>query len=142
MSSSTAGSSSATANSPVSDPGAACAGVHERTRMSANDLQQRLTELASEHEVPGVAVGVLVDGEEHYAFHGVTCTENPLPVDEKTLFQFGSTGKTYTATAIMRLVEAGKGRLGEAVPTHLPGVKPRDGGGAGKMDGLPLSKPT
>src|SRR3954454_6045378 len=127
MSSSTAGSSYATANSPVSDPGDACAGVHEkRTQMSTNDLQQRLTELATEHEVPGVAVGVLIDGEEHYAFHGVTSVENPLPVDEKTLFQFGSTGKTYTATAIMRLVEAGKVRLDEPVRTYLPEFKARD----------------
>ena len=58
--------------------------------------------------MPGVAVGVIVDGEEHYAFHGVTSVENPLPVDEHTLFQFGSTGKTFTATAIMRLVEQGR----------------------------------
>ena len=123
MSSSTAGSSSPTANSPVSDPGAVCAGAHERTRMSANDLQQRLTELATEHEVPGVAVGVLIDGEEHYAFHGVTSVENPLPVDEKTLFQFGSTGKTYTATAIMRLVEQGKVDLDAPVRTYLPEFK-------------------
>ena len=56
-------------------------------------LQSRLTELAAELEVPGVAVGLLLDGEEHYAFHGVTSVENPLPVDETTLFQFGSTGR-------------------------------------------------
>ena len=36
-----------------------------------------------------------------------TSIENPLPVDEHTLFQFGSTGKTFTATAMMRLVEQG-----------------------------------
>ena len=106
--------------------------------MSANDLQQRLTELATEHEVPGVSVGVLVDGQEHYAFHGVTCTENPLPVDEKTLFQFGSTGKTYTATAIMRLVDQGKVALDEPVRTYLPEFKLRDEDVAAKVTVLQL----
>ena len=67
----------------------------------------------------GVAVGVYHDGEEHYAFHGVTSVENPLPVDEHTLFQFGSTGKTFTATAIMRLVDQGLVDL-DATGAHLP----------------------
>jgi len=87
--------------------------------MSA-DLQNKLTELATELDVPGVSVGVLIDGEEHYAFHGITSVENPLDVDDNTMFQFGSTGKTYTATAIMRLVDLGKLSLDEPVRTYLP----------------------
>ena len=84
------------------------------------ELQKKLAELATEHHVVGVAVGVLIDGEEHYAFHGDTSIQNPLPVDETTYFQFGSTGKTYTATAMMRLVEQGKVDLDEKVRTYLP----------------------
>src|SRR5262245_14383212 len=137
-SSSTAGSSYATTKSHQSDPGADCAGVHERTRMSTNNLQQQLTELATELDVPGVAVGVLIDGVEHYAFHGVTSVENPLPVDEQTLFQFGSTGKTYTATAIMRLVDQGKVSLDEPVRTYLPEFKLREEDVAAKVTVLQL----
>jgi CubicO group peptidase (beta-lactamase class C family) len=102
------------------------------------DLQKKLTELATELDVPGVSVGVLFQGEEHYAFHGVTCTENPLPVDENTLFQFGSTGKTYTATALMRLVEQGKVSLDEPVRTYLPDFKLRDEDVAAKVTVLQL----
>ena len=69
---------------------------------------------------PGVAVGVYLDGEEFYAYHGVTSVENPLPVDANTLFQFGSTGKTFTATAMMRLAEAGKVDLDATVRRYLP----------------------
>jgi CubicO group peptidase (beta-lactamase class C family) len=87
--------------------------------MSA-ELQEKVTELATELDVTGVAVGILIDGEEHYAFHGVTSVENPLPVDENTYFQFGSTGKTYTATAMLRLVEQGKVDLDATVRTYLP----------------------
>ena len=94
--------------------------------MTADALQEKLDELATELGVVGVAAGVYVDGEEHYAFSGVTSVENSLPVDEGTLFQFGSTGKTYTATAMMRLVEQGKVDLDAPVRTYLPEFKLRD----------------
>ena len=93
--------------------------------MSA-DLQKKLTELATELDVPGVSVGVLIDGEEHYAFHGITSVENPLDVDDNTMFQFGSTGKTYTATAIMRLVEEGRVDLDATVRTYVPELRLKD----------------
>jgi hypothetical protein len=43
-----------------------------------------VSSLAEELRVPGVSVGLLHDGEEHYACHGVTSIDNPLPVDERT----------------------------------------------------------
>src|SRR6266516_2188374 len=89
-----------------------------RWTVDQDQLQKWLDESAERLEVPGVAVGVLIDGEEQYAFHGVTSIENPLPVDENTLFQFGSTGKTYTATAIMRLVDQGKIALDDKVKAY------------------------
>ena len=58
--------------------------------------------------------------------HGVTSVENPLPVDDDTLFQFGSTGKTFTATAIMRLVDQGKVDLDAPVRTYLPELTLKD----------------
>ena len=58
--------------------------------------------------VPGVAVG-LIDGDvEHVAGFGVTNIHHPLPIDADTLFQIGSTTKTVTGTAAMRLVEQGR----------------------------------
>ncbi len=82
--------------------------------------------LADELEVPGVAVGVFHDGEERYAFHGVTSVEHPLPVDGGTLFQFGSTGKTFTSVALLRLVEAGTVDLDAPVRTYVPELALRD----------------
>ena len=76
--------------------------------------------------VPGVAVGVYHDGVEHYAFHGVTSIENPLPVDQETLFQFGSTGKTFTATALLRLVEQGRVELEAPVRRYVPELRLKD----------------
>lgn len=50
----------------------------------------------------------------------VTSLENPLPVTADTLFQVGSITKTFTGTALMRLVEAGKVRLEDPVRKYLP----------------------
>ena len=51
-----------------------------------NELQDVVSSLAEELQIPGVAVGVLLDGREEHAFHGVTSVANPLPVDERTHF--------------------------------------------------------
>lgn len=83
-------------------------------------LADVVSTLAEELQIPGVAVGLLHDGQEHHAFHGVTSIENPLPVDERTLFLCGSTTKTFTATAIMRLVEQGRVDLDARVRSYLP----------------------
>jgi CubicO group peptidase (beta-lactamase class C family) len=91
-----------------------------------DQLQKQLTERATELDVPGVAVGVYHDGTEQHVFHGVTSIENPLPDDENTLFQFGSTGKTYTATAMMRLVDRGLVDLAAPVRTYVPELRLKD----------------
>ena len=60
------------------------------------------------------------DGREVYACHGVTSIENPLPVDPDTLFLLGSVTKTFTATAVMRLVADGKVELDAPVRRYVP----------------------
>ena len=106
------------------------------------DFQAKLTELADQYAVPGVAAGILVDGEEHFAFHGVTSVENPLPVDEETLFQFGSTGKTFTATALMVLIEQGHFGLDTRVADLLPGFRLKDQSVADRVTVLQLTNHT
>ncbi len=70
--------------------------------------------------IPGVAVGVWVDGREAYACYGVTSVENPLPVDRDTSFLVGSVTKTFTATALMHLVSEGRVDLESRVRQYVP----------------------
>jgi CubicO group peptidase (beta-lactamase class C family) len=70
--------------------------------------------------VPGGIVGILYDGEIKTFPFGITNADHPLPVTQDTLFQIGSISKTYTATAIMRLVEMEKIDLDENVRHYLP----------------------
>jgi len=71
-------------------------------------------------QTPGAAIGVLHDGVIHAAGVGVTNVEHPLPVTPGTLFQVGSTSKTFTATALMALIESGRVDLDATVRTYLP----------------------
>jgi CubicO group peptidase (beta-lactamase class C family) len=71
-------------------------------------LDMRIEAAMKRYHVPGVAVGVSWQGREHVRGFGVTNVDHPLPVDTDTLFRIGSTTKTFTATAMMRLVEQGK----------------------------------
>ncbi len=71
-------------------------------------------------QVPGAAVGVLNEGIIYAAGVGITNVDHPLAVTPETLFQIGSTSKTFTATALMALVEAGRVDLDASVRTYLP----------------------
>jgi len=71
-------------------------------------------------QVPGASVGVLFDGRAFTASFGVTNVAHALPVTDTTLFQIGSTSKTFTATALMQLVEQGGVDLDATVRTYLP----------------------
>jgi CubicO group peptidase (beta-lactamase class C family) len=75
---------------------------------------------AAEHGIPGLAVAVLHGGATHVATLGVTSVDDPLPVDLDTLFMIGSTTKTLTGTAVMRLVDEGAVALADRVVDHLP----------------------
>ena len=83
-------------------------------------LDERIETAMKRYHVPGVAVAVYWRGREHVRGFGVTNVDHPLPVDADTLFRIASITKTYTATAMMRLVEQGKVDLGAPVLSYLP----------------------
>jgi CubicO group peptidase (beta-lactamase class C family) len=101
-------------------------------------LQDVVAGLTEELKVPGVAVGVLLDGREEHAFHGVTSVANPLPVDERTFFLCGSTTKTFTATAIVRLVGQGLVDLDAPARTYVPELRVEDEDAAAAVTVLQL----
>jgi CubicO group peptidase (beta-lactamase class C family) len=90
------------------------------------DLQAFVAAEAVRLGVPGAAVGVLHSEAELTAGFGVTSVDHPLPVDGDTLFQIGSITKTYTATAVLRLVDEGRLDLDDPVRAYLPGLKLAD----------------
>ena len=89
-------------------------------------LDEFINKMVKKTGVPGVAVGIYHNGQTITAGYGVTNVEHPLPVTDETLFQIGSITKTYTGTAIMRLVEMGKLDLDAKVRTYIPDFKVSD----------------
>jgi CubicO group peptidase (beta-lactamase class C family) len=87
---------------------------------------ERIPDAMTRQKVPGVAFGLTCDGLDFARGFGVTSVSHPLPVDENTLFQIGSTTKTFTATALMRLVEAGKLDLDAPLRTYMPDFTMKD----------------
>jgi CubicO group peptidase (beta-lactamase class C family) len=94
--------------------------------MSQIRLSDFVETTAEQFKMPGIAVGVWADGQEHVMCHGVTSVENPLPVDQDTQFVVGSVTKTYTATALMRLVAEGRVELDAPVRRYVPELKLAD----------------
>jgi CubicO group peptidase (beta-lactamase class C family) len=93
--------------------------MSQETR-SEGTLSGLIASAAERSGVPGVAAGLWADGREVYACHGVTSIENPLAVNPDTVFVAGSVTKTFTATAVMRLVADGKVELDAPVRRYVP----------------------
>lgn len=79
-------------------------------------------EMARQH-IPGMAVGIFRSGKIVFAKgYGLSNVELNVAVKPATIFQSGSVGKQFTATAIMMLVEEGKIGLGDSLPKYFPGA--------------------
>jgi CubicO group peptidase (beta-lactamase class C family) len=72
-------------------------------------------------KIPGVSVAVCRDGKIVKASgYGVANVEWDIPVTPETIFQTGSVGKQFTATAVMMLVEEGKLGLADNIAKFIP----------------------
>ena len=78
------------------------------------------TEMQSQ-QIPGLALAVIKDGQIVIAKgYGLANVEHQVPVKPETIFQSGSTGKQFTATAVMMLVEEGKLSLDDKITKYFP----------------------
>lgn len=89
----------------------------------SDELSAFVEETARAYGIPGVAVGVLVDGRESSATFGVTNVDNPQPVDERTLFHLASVTKSFTATLAVRLAAEGRLDLDAPVRRYVPELR-------------------
>src|SRR5207244_4067380 len=70
--------------------------------------------------VPGVAVAIVSKGNVTRRGYGFANLEHMVPVTDETIFQSGSLGKMFTATAVMLQVEDGKLALSDPVTKFFP----------------------
>ncbi|MEU4155048.1 serine hydrolase domain-containing protein [Actinoplanes sp. NPDC026670] len=90
------------------------------------ELEEKIRAGMATYRVPGVAYGLRYQGRDYVGGFGVTNVSAPEPVDGDTLFRIASTTKTFTGTAIMRLVDRGRLDLDRTVRSYLPGFRTAD----------------
>jgi N-acyl-D-amino-acid deacylase len=81
-------------------------------------------------KIPGISVAILRGDSILLARgYGLANVELRVPATDSTIYQSGSMGKQFTATAVVMLAEQGKVRLDDAITKWLPE-------GRGKWDGV------
>jgi CubicO group peptidase (beta-lactamase class C family) len=89
-------------------------------------VAEALVATMRDSRIPGAALGILAGEREEHATFGVASLSSLRPVTPETLFQTGSLSKTYTATAIWRLIDEGALALDARVRTYLPNLRLSD----------------
>lgn len=79
--------------------------------------------LMSRHDLPGMAVGVIVDGQPHVFTYGVASREDNQPVTKATLFEIGSVSKVFTATLAAHAQAIGKLSFDDHPGKFLPELR-------------------
>jgi CubicO group peptidase (beta-lactamase class C family) len=86
----------------------------------AGSLKTLVQEQIDRWQVPGVAIGILHEGEYEYLGFGITSIETCEPVVPDTLFQIGSVSKIYTTTLVLQLCDQGLLDLDAPVVRYVP----------------------
>jgi serine-type D-Ala-D-Ala carboxypeptidase/endopeptidase len=80
-----------------------------------------VSSLAEREHVPGIAYGVLREGElVHAAGTGTLAVGSAHVPDENSVFRIASMSKSFTGAALMALVAEGRVRLDEPAATYVP----------------------
>ena len=87
--------------------------------MNIQTVEMYLMTIRRELRLPGLAIAIVQDGEVIYS-RGFGSAAPGRAVDAQTPFILGSLSKSFTALAVMQLVESGKLRLDDPVQVALP----------------------
>jgi CubicO group peptidase (beta-lactamase class C family) len=87
----------------------------------ADEVDHAVNHIMQQYKMPGAAIAVMREGKIVRAQgYGLANVELNVPVHPETIFQSGSMGKEFTATAIMMLVEEGKIALDDQITRYFP----------------------
>jgi CubicO group peptidase (beta-lactamase class C family) len=96
-----------------------------QTGASPDQVDQYVQAEMQKQHIPGLALLVARDGKMVKAQgYGMANVELQVPVKPETVFQSGSVGKQFTATAVMMLVEEGKIKLDDPINSYFKDAPP------------------
>lgn len=73
-----------------------------------------------ELKVPGMSMGIIINGEEYYLNYGVSDISTNKDVNNKTSYEIGSLTKSFTGLAIAKLVDEGEINISDKVSKYIP----------------------
>lgn len=89
--------------------------------LSVSEIDALVADAQKAFSVPGIAVGIVKDGELIFAKgYGVSTVNDPAPVTPDTLFGIASHTKAFTSAALAILVDEGRITWDDKVKTWLP----------------------
>lgn len=92
--------------------------------VQADEIDTYVRSTMEAEKIPGLILAVARGGTQHVRTYGLADLEHLVAVKPDTVFQSGSTGKQFTAAAVMLLVQDGKLRLDDPVASHFPEAPP------------------
>ena len=88
---------------------------------STVDQQAKL--LMNEHNISGMAFGIIIDGKSHFYHYGLADKKAKIPVSENTIFELGSISKTFAATLASYSELNGTLKLEDTADKYTPYLK-------------------
>ena len=88
-----------------------------------NEVDKQAKRLMTEHQIPGMAFGIIVDGKSYFYHYGLSDKQSKKPVTEDTIFELGSVSKTLTATLASYAELNGTLALNDTADKYIPYLK-------------------
>ncbi len=86
-------------------------------------VDQQFKPLLQRYNVPGMAVGITLNGQHYFVNYGVASKQSQQPVRNNTLFELGSVSKTFNATLAGYAQAQGQLSLADHPAQYFPELK-------------------
>ncbi|MEN4982335.1 class C beta-lactamase [Acinetobacter modestus] len=86
-------------------------------------VDQQFKPLLDQYKIPGLAVGVTLDGKHYFINYGLASKSNEQAVSNNTLFELGSVSKTFNATLAGYAQAKGQLLLSDHPAKYFPELK-------------------
>jgi beta-lactamase class C len=86
-------------------------------------VDKAIRPVMAKYDVPGMAVGVTINGRAYFFNYGVASKKDPIAVSETTLFELGSLSKTFTATLASYAQAQGKLSFDDHPGKYMPALE-------------------
>ncbi|WP_058913422.1 class C beta-lactamase [Entomohabitans teleogrylli] len=87
------------------------------------DVAAVIRPLMAQYQIPGMAVGLSVNGQHYFYNFGAQSLASQQPVTEQTLFEIGSLSKTFTATLAGYAAVVGDMDFADPVSRYIPELR-------------------